>query len=95
MKLVSYQSFGQARFGAVIGAGIIGMTSAIMLDWYGAEKVMVCDFSELSGVGKSSARDVASEVQLAIKKAGEKNTLKSQWRWEGCTMISSGGGRTG
>jgi threonine dehydrogenase-like Zn-dependent dehydrogenase len=30
----------------VFGAGIIGMTSAIMLDWYGAEKVMVCDFSE-------------------------------------------------
>jgi 2-desacetyl-2-hydroxyethyl bacteriochlorophyllide A dehydrogenase len=30
----------------VFGAGIIGMTSAIMLDWYGCEKVMVCDFSE-------------------------------------------------
>jgi 2-desacetyl-2-hydroxyethyl bacteriochlorophyllide A dehydrogenase len=30
----------------VFGAGIIGMTSAIMLDWYGCEKVMVVDFSE-------------------------------------------------
>lgn len=30
----------------VFGAGIIGMTSAIMLDWYGCDKVMVCDFSE-------------------------------------------------
>lgn len=30
----------------VFGAGIIGITSAIMLDWYGCEKVMVVDFSE-------------------------------------------------
>jgi 2-desacetyl-2-hydroxyethyl bacteriochlorophyllide A dehydrogenase len=30
----------------VFGAGIIGMTSAIMLDWYGAEKVMVVDYSD-------------------------------------------------
>lgn len=30
----------------VFGAGIIGITSAIMLDWYGAEKVMVVDLSE-------------------------------------------------
>ena len=30
----------------VFGAGIIGMTAAIMLDWYGAEKVMVVDLSE-------------------------------------------------
>ncbi len=30
----------------VFGAGIIGMTSAIMLNWYGCEKVMVVDFSE-------------------------------------------------
>ena len=28
MKLVSYQSFGQARFGAVIGAGIVDMARA-------------------------------------------------------------------
>lgn len=30
----------------VFGAGIIGMTSAIMLDWFGAEKVMVVDYSD-------------------------------------------------
>lgn len=30
----------------VFGAGIIGMTSAVMLDWYGCEKVMVVDFSD-------------------------------------------------
>ncbi len=30
----------------VFGAGIIGMASAIMLKWYGCEKVMVVDFSE-------------------------------------------------
>ena len=30
----------------VFGAGIIGMTSAIMLKWYGCEKVMVVDYSE-------------------------------------------------
>lgn len=30
----------------VFGAGIIGITSAIMLDWYGCDKVMVVDFSE-------------------------------------------------
>jgi len=30
----------------VFGAGIIGMACAIMLDWLGCEKVMVCDFSE-------------------------------------------------
>jgi 2-desacetyl-2-hydroxyethyl bacteriochlorophyllide A dehydrogenase len=30
----------------VFGAGIIGMTAAIMLKWYGAEKVMVVDLSE-------------------------------------------------
>ncbi len=30
----------------VFGAGIIGMTSAVMLDWYGCSKVMVVDFSE-------------------------------------------------
>jgi 2-desacetyl-2-hydroxyethyl bacteriochlorophyllide A dehydrogenase len=30
----------------VFGAGIIGMTSAIMLQWYGCEQVMVVDFSE-------------------------------------------------
>jgi len=33
--------------GAVVfGAGIIGMTSAVMLDWYGCETVMVVDFSD-------------------------------------------------
>ena len=48
---------------------------------------MVVDFSELSGVGKSSALDDDSEVQLAIK-----NALKSQLRWEGCTMVSIGVG---
>jgi threonine dehydrogenase-like Zn-dependent dehydrogenase len=33
--------------GAVVfGAGIIGMTSAVMLDWYGCEQVMLVDFSE-------------------------------------------------
>lgn len=32
--------------GVVFGAGIIGITSAIMLHWYGCEKVMVVDFSE-------------------------------------------------
>lgn len=30
----------------VFGAGIIGMTSAIMLKWYGCKKVMVVDLSE-------------------------------------------------
>lgn len=30
----------------VFGAGIIGITSAVMLDWYGCEKVMIVDFSE-------------------------------------------------
>jgi 2-desacetyl-2-hydroxyethyl bacteriochlorophyllide A dehydrogenase len=30
----------------VFGAGIIGMTSAVMLDWYGCDKVMVVDFSD-------------------------------------------------
>ncbi len=30
----------------VFGAGIIGMTSAIMLKWYGCEQVMVVDLSE-------------------------------------------------
>jgi 2-desacetyl-2-hydroxyethyl bacteriochlorophyllide A dehydrogenase len=30
----------------VFGAGIIGITSAVMLDWYGCDKVMVCDFSD-------------------------------------------------
>ena len=30
----------------VFGAGIIGMTSAIMLQWYGCEKVMVVDLSD-------------------------------------------------
>ncbi|HEX7854352.1 MAG TPA: zinc-binding dehydrogenase [Sphingobium sp.] len=30
----------------VFGAGIIGIASAVMLDWYGCEKVMVVDFSE-------------------------------------------------
>lgn len=30
----------------VFGAGIIGMTSAIMLKWYGCKKVMVVDMSE-------------------------------------------------
>lgn len=37
------------------------------------------------------ALDVDSEVQLAIK-----NVLKSQLRWEDCTMVSIGGvGREG
>ncbi|NND49979.1 MAG: zinc-binding dehydrogenase [Rhizobiales bacterium] len=30
----------------VFGAGIIGMTSAIMLKWYGCEKIMVVDLSD-------------------------------------------------
>lgn len=30
----------------VFGAGIIGITSAVMLDWYGCEKVMVVDYSD-------------------------------------------------
>jgi 2-desacetyl-2-hydroxyethyl bacteriochlorophyllide A dehydrogenase len=30
----------------VFGAGIIGMTSAVMLKWYGCEKVMIVDLSE-------------------------------------------------
>jgi len=30
----------------VFGAGIIGMTSAIMLKWYGCDKVMVVDHSD-------------------------------------------------
>lgn len=30
----------------VFGAGIIGIASAVMLDWYGCDKVMVVDFSD-------------------------------------------------
>jgi 2-desacetyl-2-hydroxyethyl bacteriochlorophyllide A dehydrogenase len=30
----------------VFGAGIIGMTSAVMLDWFGCTRVMVVDFSD-------------------------------------------------
>lgn len=30
----------------VFGAGVIGLTSAVMLDWYGCDRVMVCDYSE-------------------------------------------------
>ncbi|MDG2004471.1 MAG: zinc-binding dehydrogenase [Novosphingobium sp.] len=37
----------QPSDGAVVfGAGIIGMTSAVMLKWFGCETVMVVDFSE-------------------------------------------------
>jgi len=37
----------QPADGAIVfGAGIIGITSAIMLDWHGCETVMVCDYSE-------------------------------------------------
>jgi 2-desacetyl-2-hydroxyethyl bacteriochlorophyllide A dehydrogenase len=37
---------GPGESAIVFGAGIIGMTSAIMLDWYGCEKVMVVDYSD-------------------------------------------------
>lgn len=30
----------------VFGAGIIGLASAVMLDWYGCGRIMVCDYSE-------------------------------------------------
>ena len=45
---------GQGRTGVVVGAGIIGMSAAIMLRHYGYEKVMVIDFSDfrLSNAGK-------------------------------------------
>jgi threonine dehydrogenase-like Zn-dependent dehydrogenase len=37
---------GHGESAIVFGAGIIGMTSAIMLKWYGCDKVMVVDYSE-------------------------------------------------
>jgi threonine dehydrogenase-like Zn-dependent dehydrogenase len=39
-------SAGPGESAIVFGAGIIGMTSAIMLKWYGCEKVMIVDFSD-------------------------------------------------
>lgn len=36
----------QGESAIVFGAGIIGMTSAIMLKWYGCAKVMVVDYSD-------------------------------------------------
>ncbi|MDR7156510.1 threonine dehydrogenase-like Zn-dependent dehydrogenase [Sphingobium xenophagum] len=42
----------------VFGADIIGITSAIMLDWHGCELVMVCDYSEyrLANAGISASQ---------------------------------------
>ena len=37
---------GPGKSAIVFGAGIIGMTCAIMLQWYGCDKVMIVDFSE-------------------------------------------------
>jgi len=37
---------GPGKSAVVFGAGIIGMASAIMLQWYGCDKVMVADFSD-------------------------------------------------
>jgi threonine dehydrogenase-like Zn-dependent dehydrogenase len=37
---------GPGECAIVFGAGIIGMTSAIMLDWFGCDKVMVVDYSD-------------------------------------------------
>jgi len=37
---------GPGKSAIVFGAGIIGMASAIMLQWYGCDKVMVVDFSD-------------------------------------------------
>ncbi|MDR1421596.1 MAG: alcohol dehydrogenase catalytic domain-containing protein [Coriobacteriales bacterium] len=37
---------GPGKTGIVFGAGIIGMSSAIMLDWYGCDRVMVVDISD-------------------------------------------------
>jgi threonine dehydrogenase-like Zn-dependent dehydrogenase len=37
---------GPGESAIVFGAGIIGMTSAIMLKWYGCDKVMVVDYSD-------------------------------------------------
>ncbi|MGI9952702.1 zinc-binding dehydrogenase [Moorellaceae bacterium AZ2] len=38
---------GPGKTAIVFGAGIIGMSAAIMLKWYGCDKVMVVDISEL------------------------------------------------
>jgi threonine dehydrogenase-like Zn-dependent dehydrogenase len=37
---------GPGKTAIVFGAGIIGMSAAIMLDWYGCSKVMIVDLSE-------------------------------------------------
>ncbi len=37
---------GPGKTAIVFGAGIIGMSAAIMLDWYGCSKVMIVDISE-------------------------------------------------
>ena len=37
---------GPGKSAIVFGAGIIGMSTAIMLEWYGCEKVMIVDLSE-------------------------------------------------
>jgi threonine dehydrogenase-like Zn-dependent dehydrogenase len=37
---------GPGKSAIVLGAGIIGMSSAVMLKWYGVEKVMVVDISD-------------------------------------------------
>jgi threonine dehydrogenase-like Zn-dependent dehydrogenase len=37
---------GPGKKGIVFGAGIIGMSSAIMLKWFGCDKVMIVDISE-------------------------------------------------
>lgn len=38
---------GPDKTGIVFGAGIIGMSAAIMLKWYGCEKVMLVDISDI------------------------------------------------
>jgi threonine dehydrogenase-like Zn-dependent dehydrogenase len=37
---------GPGKTAIVFGAGIIGMSTAIMLKWYGCDKVMIVDFSD-------------------------------------------------
>jgi 2-desacetyl-2-hydroxyethyl bacteriochlorophyllide A dehydrogenase len=57
---------GRGESGIVFGAGIIGMTSAIMLKWYGCDKVMVVDYSDYR-------LENARRLGFAICNAGSEN----------------------
>jgi 2-desacetyl-2-hydroxyethyl bacteriochlorophyllide A dehydrogenase len=55
----------------VFGAGIIGMTSAIMLKWYGCDKVMVVDLSNfrLGNAEKLGFATCNSQIENLFEKA--------------------------